>query len=334
MANELMVLSAHGSLPAVLERAGANARFATEEFFKAMLNNEHTRRAYARIVKAFLVWCDDRGKELQRVTPGDAGQYFAQLQGSIPTKNQALAALRHYFDVLVTRHAVPLNAFASVRGIKHRVVEGKTAEIETLQARKLFRTIDAGNSVGLRDRAVLAVLAYTGARVGAVAKLRLGDLRRHGEQWSLRFSEKGGKQRDIPVRHDLKRCLQEYMTAAAIDGGVKSAPLFRAAAGRRKELTTDPYAAHSMRQMLKRRLKHAGLSAEFSPHSFRVAVVTDLLKQDVPLEDVQYLAGHADPKTTLIYDRRRRSVTRNTVERISNLIPQVEEGSLWETARH
>ena len=55
----------------------------------------------------------------------------------------------------------------------------------------------------------------------------------------------------------------------------------------------------------------------FSPHSFRVLVVTDLLTQDVPLEDVQYLAGHANPKTTQIYDRRRRRVTRNIVERIS-----------------
>ena len=76
--------------------------------------------------------------------------------------------------------------------------------------------------------------------------------------------------------------------------------------------------------MLKRRLKDAGLPPIFSPrssapenHSFRVLVVTDLLSQDVPLEDVQYLVGHANPRTTQIYDRRRRCVTRNIVERIS-----------------
>ena len=74
--------------------------------------------------------------------------------------------------------------------------------------------------------------------------------------------------------------------------------------------------ATSMGLMLKRRLKDAGLPGIFSPHSFRVLVVTDLLSQDVPLEDVQYLAGHANPRTTQIYDRRRR-VTRNIVERIS-----------------
>ena len=68
--------------------------------------------------------------------------------------------------------------------------------------------------------------------------------------------------------------------------------------------------------MLKRRLKTAGLPGILSPHSFRVLVVTDLLSQNVPLEDVQYLAGHAHPHTTQIYDRRRRRVSRNLVERI------------------
>jgi site-specific recombinase XerD len=75
-------------------------------------------------------------------------------------------------------------------------------------------------------------------------------------------------------------------------------------------------------RMMKRRLKAAGLPGQFSPHSFRVATVTDLLEQNVPLENVQHLAGHADPRTTRLYDRRRRKVTRNIVERISTgIIP-------------
>ena len=69
--------------------------------------------------------------------------------------------------------------------------------------------------------------------------------------------------------------------------------------------------------MLKRRLKDAGLSGRLSPHSFRVLAITDLLSQGQPLEDVQYLAGHSDPRTTRLYDRRQKKVTRNIVERIS-----------------
>jgi integrase len=110
--------------------------------------------------------------------------------------------------------------------------------------------------------------------------------------------------------------LNEYIAAAGIAEEPK-APLFGAAAGKRKVLTTSAYRAHSMRQMMKRRLEDAGLPDLFSPHSFRVTVVTDLLNQNVPLEDVQYLAGHASPTTTRVYDRRRRKLTRNIVERIS-----------------
>ncbi len=203
-----------------------------------------------------------------------------------------------------------------MRGIKHSVVEGKTPEISIEQARKLLHSVDTGHVIGLRDRAVLGVLAYTGARIGAVAKLRLVDYRNMGDSRALRFKEKGGKEREIPVRHDLEAWLREYIEAAGIEGDSKTAPLFRSAEGKRKVLTGDIYPAHSMRRILKRRLTDAGLPELFSPHSFRVAVVTDLLKQDVPLEDVQYLAGHSNPKTTQIYDRRRR-VTRNIVERIS-----------------
>jgi integrase/recombinase XerD len=111
-------------IPEILVRAGANAIFAAEEFFKATINNHLTKRAYGRSVARFLAWCEHQGVELRQVTPGLVGEYVGQLEGSAPTKNQALAALRHFFDGLVTRHAVALNPFASVRGVKHRVAEG------------------------------------------------------------------------------------------------------------------------------------------------------------------------------------------------------------------
>jgi site-specific recombinase XerD len=70
-------------------------------------------------------------------------------------------------------------------------------------------------------------------------------------------------------------------------------------------------------RVVKRRLKDAGLHTRLSPHSFRVTTITDLREQGVPLEDVQRLAGHADPGATHLYDRRDKEITRNIVERIS-----------------
>jgi site-specific recombinase XerD len=73
---------------------------------------------------------------------------------------------------------------------------------------------------------------------------------------------------------------------------------------------------HDICRMFKRYIRRADLPDNLSPHSLRVSVATDLLEQNVTLADVQYLLGHADPRTTRLYDRRQKSVSRNLVERI------------------
>ena len=134
----------------------------------------------------------------------------------------------------------------------------------------------------------------------------------------LRFQEKGGKSREIPVRHDLEGFIRAYIEGAQIGGAGKDSPLFRAGTnGTSKALTALPLTSKRICELVKRRLGDAGLPSRLSPHSFRVAAITDLLTQGVPLEDVQYLAGHAEPRTTGLYDRRQKKVTRNIVERIS-----------------
>lgn len=305
------------ALPVLVERAGPAGRFAWEEFFYAEHHNPHTQKAYMAAVKRFLAWCEGQGLELLTITPGLVGQYLVGLGGSAAKRNLHLAALRGFFDQLVQRHVVILNPAASVRGVKDTVMEGKTPEITIDQARMLLASIDTGNVVGLRDRAILATLAYTACRGGAVGKLRLQDFQSDGSQYVLRFHEKGGKSREIPVRHDLEGFIRAYLDAAGIGGDAKDSPLFRAGNGRTKRLTGNGLSSKVICELVKRRLKDAGLPSRLSPHSFRVTAITDLLTQGVPLEDVQYLAGHAEPRTTGLYDRRQKKVTRNIVERIS-----------------
>ena len=198
-----LVLSA--PLPALIEQAGGAARFAWDEFFYAEHHNPHTQKAYMAAVKRFLAWAESQGVELPAITPGMLGQYLTGLGGSPAKRNLHLSALRGFFDRLVNRHVVILNPAASVKGVKEQVLEGKTPEIGIEQARTLLASIDTSHVVGLRDRAILATLAYTICRAGAVAKLRLQDFQADGTQYVLRFQEKGGKSREIPVRHDLER---------------------------------------------------------------------------------------------------------------------------------
>ncbi|QEH39245.1 Tyrosine recombinase XerC (plasmid) [Aquisphaera giovannonii] len=304
-------------LPSLVERAGAAARFAWDEFFYAEHHNPHTQKAYQRAVRRFLAWCEGQGEDLAAITPGQVGRYLTGLGGSAAKRNVALAALRGFFDRLVNRHVCVLNPAASVKGARDVAVEGRTPEIGVEQARMLLASVDVSHVVGLRDRAVLATLAYTACRAGAVARLRLRDFQHDGTQYVLRFLEKGGKGREIPVRHDLEGYIRAYLDAAALGGDAGDSPLFRASNGRTKRLTAGPLSSKRICELVKRRLKDAGLPSRISPHSFRVTAITDLLTQGVPLEDVQYLAGHAEPRTTGLYDRRRKGVTRNIVERIS-----------------
>lgn len=313
----VLVAKPDAVLPVLVERAGGAARFAWDEFFFAEHHNPHTQKAYMGAVRRFLAWCEGQGVELPAITPGQVGQYLVGLGGSAAKRNLHLAALRGFFDRLVNRHVVILNPAASVRGVKEQVIEGKTPEITVDQARTLLASVDTGHVVGLRDRAILATLAYTACRAGAIAKLRLGDFQQDGTQYVLRFQEKGGKSREIPVRHDLEGFIRAYIEAAGLAGEAKDRPLIRSTLRRTKQLTDRPLTTKAICELVKRRLKDAGLPLRLSPHSFRVTAITDLLTQGVPLEDVQYLAGHAEPRTTGLYDRRQKRVTRNIVERIS-----------------
>jgi integrase/recombinase XerD len=185
------------------------------------------------------------------------------------------------------------------------------------QERTLLKSIRPRRVESLRDRAIVATLIYTAARIGAVAGLKVGSVVPDGDQRVLRFLEKGGKVRDIPIRDDLDRYLTAYLEAAGIPSAPPGAPLFRRITRKTRTLKATAMTADDMGRMIKRRMMDIGLPAPLSPHSFRVGALTDLLTQGVPLEDVQYLAGHADPRTTRLYDRRQKKVTRSIVDKIS-----------------
>jgi site-specific recombinase XerD len=312
--------SNEAELPAIIHRAGANAVFAAKEFFSGTIRNPHTQRAYRHAVKLFLAWAEKHGGgELTQIAPWHVGEYFTEMADttSIATRNQHLSALRHFFDGMVTRHAIMLNPALSVRGERYSAIEGKTPEIPIDQARKLLASIDTSHIVGLRDRAILAVLIYTGSRRGAVAKLKRGNFYNAGQQWMIHFGEKGGKSREIPVRHDLEKMIIEYLDAGGLRDAPKDTPLFQSALKKQRRLTGKAIHGDDIYRMMKRRLKDFEMPLLYSPHSFRVTTITDLLEQNVPREDVQHLAGHADPRTTNLYDRRKRKISRNIVERIS-----------------
>jgi site-specific recombinase XerD len=129
------------------------------------------------------------------------------------------------------------------------------------------------------------------------------------------LAEKGGTARAIPVRLELQRAVLAYM-AAGLEGAAKDTPLFQTSSGWTRKLSGRALSTEQIWDVFKRWARAAGLPEGLRPHSFRVKTATELRRQGVPLEDVQHLLGHAEPRTTALYDRGKKAVTRNIVERI------------------
>ena len=307
------------SLPFLIQSAGSPAINAWNNFFNGKLHNENTRSAYSRAISQFMDWCETKEIELRHVMTGDVGRFLREHLGGIVTKKHHLSALRRFFNLLVERHINMINPAAVAETECHQVLEGKTPEITIIQARRLMASIEIDTVVGLRDRSIIATLIYTAACAGAFANLQVENFYHAGDQYCLRFTEKDGKSREIPVRHDLERNIKEYVQAAGVKDALKGSPLFLIAIRKEKRLTQTSMTGHDICRMVKHRMKRVGLTDRLTPHSFRVTASTELLNRGVFLEDGQRLLGHADPCTTRLYDRREKRVTRNIVERISVL---------------
>src|SRR3954464_12852827 len=311
--------------PPIVRAAGPGAEYAYADFFKAKIGNSNTRKAYKRAVDRFLGWCQIRGLLLRQVTSFVVGDYVEHHLNdkdgrplAPPSKKQHLAGLRHFFDNQQMYHGVGINPASSARGPKYSAREGKTPAFHDKQVRDLIDSVDTGDVVGVRDRTLLMVLAYTAARAGAGARLRTMDYVTDGRSWFFNLGEKGGKLHQVPVRHDLQFQMERYLEAAGLDSRSDKTPLFRTAQRRKRELTDRGLDGNDLLRIVKRRLAAAGLPAgSFCCHSFRATTATNLLRQKVAREQVQYLLGHSDARTTDLYNRTEKEVTRNIVERIS-----------------
>src|SRR4029077_21102308 len=112
----------------------------------------------------------------------------------------------------------------------------KTPVLSGEQARTLLDSIDTSTVVGLRDRALISIMTFAFARIGAVVAMRVEDYYPQGKRWWVRLHEKGGKRHEMPAHHTLEAYLDAYIDAAGLRGDGKS-PLFRSAVGRTGALT-------------------------------------------------------------------------------------------------
>jgi len=162
------------------------------EFFAANIRNANTRRAYARAASDCLTWCFDHGvRDLTAITPIHVAGWIEELGQSLsaPTVKQRLAAVRHLFDWLVMGQILPFNPASSVRGPTYSSRSGRTPVLEVEEARALLDAIDVTSQAGLRDRALIGLMIYSFARVGAALAMKREDVFVQGRRLWLRLHE-------------------------------------------------------------------------------------------------------------------------------------------------
>jgi integrase len=196
------------------------------------------------------------------------------------------------------------------------VKKGKTPVLLADEARQLLDSIDVSTIIGLRDRALIALLVYSFARISAALQMDVEDYYPQGKRWWVRLHEKGEKQHEMPAHHLLEEYLDAYVKAAGL-GAEKNTPLFRTLGGRgRPQLTADRMSRQDARRMIVRRARNAGLLTRLGCHSFRATGITVYLLNGGLLEYAQQMAAHESARTTKLYDRRNDQVTLDQVERI------------------
>ena len=211
------------AVPALVAAAGERASMRFLEFFAANIRNPHTRRAYARAADEFLAWCASVGvPSIAAVQPVHVATWIeaSTRELAAPSVKLRLAALRHLFDWLVNGQVVPVNPAHTVRGPRHVVTSGQTPVLDPAEARVLLDSIDVSTHAGLldsidvsthaglRDRALIGLMVYSFARIGAALGMAVEDVYTQNRRLWVRLREKGGKRHGMPCHHNL----EEYLT--------------------------------------------------------------------------------------------------------------------------
>jgi integrase/recombinase XerD len=286
VSDDLAILSPSGALasgsaftlPAIIADHGdkASERFFT--FFTDQIPNKNTRAAYYRNALRFFAWAEKSGLSLTTIKSYHVSAYLAELAAghSTPTVKQHLASLRMLFDWLILGHIIEANPAAAVRAAKHVVKKGKTPVLKADEARQLLDSIDTATLIGLRDRALIGVMVYSFARIGATLAMKVEDYYTEGRRAWFRLHEKGGKRHEVPAHHNAENYLDAYLTAANIADDRKGW-LFRSI-DRERVLSSRPMHRNDALRMIKSRAKAVGLPEAICCHTFRATGITAYLE--------------------------------------------------------
>jgi integrase/recombinase XerD len=304
------------SSPSSLTGTDLRVRFAEAcAAWLAKSPSKDTRSNYARDVQQFLAFSGVGPGEPERlagVAPPQVAAWRDSLRergltnASIRRKMTAIRSLYSYLQSYGFTGANPAHGdFVDAPPVAR---DGKTVALSPEDCRRFLDAPDGSTPQGVRDRALLAVLAYTGCRVGELARLTVGSYKQSGGHKLLEIYGKGGKERRVPLHPEAFERLDAWLDLARLRDDL-SGPLFRpplSARGRGQDgFARRPLGRRGVQLLVERYVRRLRLDPAVTVHSFRVTALTTARERGSDVIDLQDFAGHADPRTTLTYIRNR-----------------------------
>jgi len=264
--------------------------------------SENTRRAYRRVIEDFFA---RTGLSLSEVTREDVIRYRNALMSEYSPSTVALrlSVLSQGFEEAKMRGMVEKNPLERLR--RPKVSQLSTTEgLAEKEAAAILSVCDRETVKGARDYGLLKLMLYTALRRSEVCALRWGHIHQERGHWVLWVKGKGGKLQKVKLQVPILRAIEEYFEKSHREKR-EDAPLFVATQHSRGEI---PLSTNTVAQIVKSRARQAGIEKKITPHSLRHTAVTLALDGGATIRQAQYLAGHADPKTTMRYDRNRENL--------------------------
>ena len=300
-------MSIGSSTVAMARRGGEQAfevRLALAGFLTGYSGN--TRLAYRQDLRQSVSWCSTQDLDLLGVRRTHIELFARWLEhrgAARATIGRRLSTVAGFCRYCIEEELLAHNPAANFRRPRQR----QESTMSGLDRNELGAFLLQGGLSGTRDHALACLLALNGLRVSEALDADIDDLGLERGHHTLRVNRKGGKTVVIPLAPRTARTV--YLAVGERNEG----PIFTTGTGERMN-------RHQAARVVRRLAKRAGIDKKVSPHSLRHSFITAALDAGVALRDVQEAASHADPRTTMRYDRARRSLDRHATYIVATFV--------------
>ena len=292
--------------------------------------NRKTREVYAQGLRRFCDWIVDHkaGSRLPLLSELTGSQMAAFISSTSETDEETgltddkartvstiFSAVRTYLDACIAAGLLKTNVARAVRIPRVPSGKGATPVLDNALVARMIDMIPMETEADYRDRAMIAMMAYSLFRISAVCRIRVRDYQMRGNLRYIVTVEKRSKVHEMPVHEVLAHYIDDYLTTTGLIDQ-PDAPLFQGSTPRGGALTSHAYSRNASWKMIQRRAKAAGHFEEVGNHSLRATGITNYLAHGGQLEEARKMAGHKSAETTRLYDRNIDAVDPEEISRI------------------